>query len=286
MEAKLKHLEFIQGIVNRLGADSFRLKGWTMVLVFAIFALLARTGCIESANFAVALVVAVWGLDGYFLWQERLFRALYDHVRQLKDSEIDFSMNISPFRKTRTLLGATLSRTLIVFYGILAAFALVVTVRSCTDLGGYQEMARRVFFSFKYENDVSRAMVVRNSWVTQGKEASGFVDAADFEEVEKGGDTAIKRWIDDQLDGTSVTVVLVGSDTCASKYVKYEIDQSIAKGNGLLGIDISKIKDLSGNTSTRCGKRPEGYTFYLWNNDDGYNKMGDWIEEAAKDAGR
>ena len=143
-----------------------------------------------------------------------------------------------------------------------------------------------MFFSFKYESDVSRAMVVRNSWVTQGREAAGFVDAVDFEEVKKGGDEAIRRWIDDQLDGTSVTVVLVGSDTCTSKYVKYEIDQSIAKGNGLLGIDISKIKDLSRNTSERCGQIPKGYAFYLWNNDGGYDNMGDWIEKAARDASR
>ena len=123
MEAKLKHLEFIQGIVNRLGADSFRLKGWTVVLMSALFVLLARTGCIESAPFAVAPVVAFWGLDGYFLWQERLFRALYDHVRQLKDCDIDFSMDIRPFRTTRarTWLGATFSRTLIGFYGVLTA---------------------------------------------------------------------------------------------------------------------------------------------------------------------
>ena len=69
-------------------------------------------------------------------------------------------------------------------------------------------MARRAFFSFKHE-DVTRAMVVRNSWVTQGKEAAGFVDAADFEKLKKQGDAAIKRWIDGQLNGTSVTVVLV-----------------------------------------------------------------------------
>ena len=147
-------------------------------------------------------------------------------------------------------------------------------------------MARRVFFSFKYEQDVSRAMVVRNSWVTQGKEAAGFVDAAEFEEVKKGGDAAIKRWIRKQLEGTSVTVVLVGSHTCSSRYVQYEIDQSEARGNGLLGIDVSKIKDLDGKTTERCGKIPKGYKFYLWNKDDGYNNMGDWIEKAARDAGR
>lgn len=142
-------------------------------------------------------------------------------------------------------------------------------------------MARRVFFSFEYSNDVSRAMVVRNSWVTQGREAAGFVDAADFEEVESAGDAAIEKWIDEQLDGTSVTVVLVGAKTCTSKWVKYEIEASEARGNGLIGIDISKIKDLSGNTSDWCGKIPEGHPFYLWNNDDGYANMGDWIEEVA-----
>ena len=147
-------------------------------------------------------------------------------------------------------------------------------------------MARRVFFSFEYEHDVSRAMIVRNSWVTQGRDAAGFVDAADFEEVKRGGDVAIKRWIRQQLHGTSVTVVLVGSHTCASRYVQYEIDQSKAMGNGLLGIDVSKIKDFLGNTTRRCGQIPEGYEFYLWNKDHGYNNMGAWIEEAGGDAGR
>ncbi|MEA2065391.1 MAG: TIR domain-containing protein [Patescibacteria group bacterium] len=144
---------------------------------------------------------------------------------------------------------------------------------------------RKVFFSFKYK-DVSRTMIVRNSWVAQGKDAAGFIDSADFEDLKRQGDTAIKNWIDKQLNGTSVTVVLVGEKTCDSRWVKYEIEKSIEIGNGLLGIDVSKIEDLQGNTSERCGKIPKGYNFYLWNNDDGYHKMGDWIEKAAKDAGR
>jgi hypothetical protein len=145
---------------------------------------------------------------------------------------------------------------------------------------------RKVFFSFKYKSDVSRAMVVRNSWVAQGKEAAGFIDSADFEDLKRQGDTAVKNWIDKQLNGTSVTVVLVGEKTCDSRWVKYEIEKSIEIGNGLLGIDVSKIKDLQGNTSERCGKIPKGYDFYLWNKYDGYHKMGDWIEKAAKAAGR
>ena len=146
-------------------------------------------------------------------------------------------------------------------------------------------MARKVFFSFKYE-DVSRAMVVRNSWVTQGKEAAGFIDSADFEKVKRQGDNAIKNWIDNQLEGTSVTVVLVGEKTCSSRWVKYEIDKSKERGNGLIGIDVSKIKDLRGNTSDRCGTIPTGYGFYYWNNNEGYKNMGSWIEKAAKEAGR
>jgi len=129
-------------------------------------------------------------------------------------------------------------------------------------------------------------MVVRNSWVAQGKEAAGFIDAADFENLKRKGDIAIKNWIDNQLKGTSVTVVLVGDKTCDSRWVKYEIEKSKEIGNGLLGIDISKIKDLQGNTSERCGEIPKGYNFYLWFKEDGYNNLGGWIEKAAKDVGR
>ena len=146
-------------------------------------------------------------------------------------------------------------------------------------------MTRRVFFSFKYE-DVSRAMVVRNSWVTQGKTAAGFIDAADFEQIKRQGDFAIRNWIDNQLENTSVTVVLVGEKTCSSRWVQYEIQQSVERGNGLIGIDISKIKDLNGQTTPRCGQIPKGYNFYLWNNDEGYKNLGDWVEKAARDAGR
>jgi MTH538 TIR-like domain (DUF1863) len=129
-------------------------------------------------------------------------------------------------------------------------------------------------------------MVVRNSWATQGTQAAGFIDAADFEKVKRQGDGAIQRWINVQLNGTSVTVVLVGQNTCSSRWVKYEIEKSIAVGNGLLGIDISKIKDFQGNMTDRCGELPKGYPFYRWNSDEGYKNMGDWIEKAAKAAGR
>jgi hypothetical protein len=163
-------------------------------------------------------------------------------------------------------------------------------------------MARKAFFSFYYKKDVVRANQVRNSWVTKDdKEAAGFTDAAAFEEVEKGGDAAIKKWINDQLSGTSVTVVLIGSETNQRDYVKYELQKSYEKGNGMLGIYIHQCKDLSGKTDTKgsnhfgeIGKDANGnavyfsvaYPCYDWVDDDGYTNMGKWIETAAKKAGR
>lgn len=149
-------------------------------------------------------------------------------------------------------------------------------------------MARRVFFSFHYERDVWRASVVRNSWVTKpDRETAGFFDAGMWEEAKRKGDAAIKKLIDDALIGTTVTAVLVGAETSARAYVRYEIDQSIARGNGLLGIRIHNIKDTAGRTdSWGSNPLPSGYAVYDWVNDNGYENLGAWVEAAAKKAGR
>ena len=132
MDNKLKHLEMIQRVVNRLASNSFRIKGWTVVLVAALVAVLAREGKIEYAHIALFPVLLFWGLDGYFLWQERRFRSLYDNVRSKGESDIDYSMDIRPLPKTarNTWFGATFSITLIVFYA-----ALVISVVLTTAIG-------------------------------------------------------------------------------------------------------------------------------------------------------
>ena len=83
MDNKRTHLELIQGIINRLSTNSFVLKGWSVVLVSALFALAAPESRPAFVYLAYIPTVVFWGLDGYFLWQERLYRALYDHVRML-----------------------------------------------------------------------------------------------------------------------------------------------------------------------------------------------------------
>lgn len=159
-------------------------------------------------------------------------------------------------------------------------------------------MARRVFFSFHYENDINRSMTVRNSWVTQGKEAAGFIDKAEFEQVKRQGDTAVYRWIDKQLQGTSVTVVLIGSDTLNRPFVKYEICKSIERGNAIIGVYIHNIKDMrtlkyssKGNAHTIIGYYDDNSPAYFdkicdglydYTFQDGYNNLGNWIEKAAR----
>ena len=129
-------------------------------------------------------------------------------------------------------------------------------------------MARRVFFSFHYERDIWRVNQVRNSWVTKPNiEEAGYIDKADFEKLKKRGNLAIKRWINNQLIGTSVTVVLIGAETYIRRWVRYEILKSFEKGNGLLGIYIHKLKDEDKNQD-RKGPNPFDYLGYVITNNN------------------
>src|SRR2546423_981937 len=117
-------------------------------------------------------------------------------------------------------------------------------------------MARRTFFSFHYTNDVWRANQVRNCNVVAGADVAGFFDHSEYEEAKRQGSEAIKRMILRNLRNTSVTVVLIGSETANRPWVKYEIEQSIAQKNGLLGIYIHHLKDQDGDYNLFRGSKP------------------------------
>lgn len=80
--------------------------------------------------------------------------------------------------------------------------------------------------------------------------------------------------------------MLVCANTNKSRSVKCEIGRNIKRGNGLLGIDISKVADFGRPTTTRCGAMPTGYAFSCWKNDKRYENLERWVEKAAKDAGK
>lgn len=138
MEQKLKHLEFIQGIVNRLASASFQMKGWSVVLVSALLVLGVQVGSIKLGVVSLVPVLVFWGLDGYFLSQEKLFRKLYDAVRKRKEENIDFSMDVKELRSggrfwTGDWCSAVRSRTLWPFYVMLAIVPIVI---SAIDVAG------------------------------------------------------------------------------------------------------------------------------------------------------
>jgi len=127
MDNKIKHLEFVQGVINRLSTNSFLLKGWTVVLVSALVALGSQASNGNYIYLALMPAIVFWGLDGYFLWQERLYRAYYNYVRGKEESSIDFSMNVDPVRaETKGWMNATFSPTLIFFHGVLILAIIVV----------------------------------------------------------------------------------------------------------------------------------------------------------------
>lgn len=122
MENKLKHLEFIQQAINRMASNLFLLKGWTVTLIAAMFALAAKESRDLYFLLAYFPTVMFWLLDGYFLSQERRFRSLYDHVRKLEESAIDFSMDTQPYKESpprNKWSHALLSSTLLIYYGVL-----------------------------------------------------------------------------------------------------------------------------------------------------------------------
>lgn len=108
-------------------------------------------------------------------------------------------------------------------------------------------MARKVFYSFHFDNDFFRTQQVRNMNSFEGQ---SFCSANAWEEVKQDGDAAVEKWIDDNLKGKSCLVVLVGSQTANRKWVKKEIVKAWNAGKGVLGVRINKLKDTDGLSGT------------------------------------
>lgn len=149
-------------------------------------------------------------------------------------------------------------------------------VECCGDFGESAvrerlQLARRVFFSFHHEDDIWRANQIRNANVVAGPRVAGFFDHSEYEEANKTGKDGTRRMILEHLQDTTVTVVLIGTETANRPWVKYEIERSIARKNGLLGIYIHHLKDSNKLSSSRGPKPvvPPGVKFpaYVWDKD-------------------
>lgn len=148
-------------------------------------------------------------------------------------------------------------------------------------------MARRVFFSFHYQRDIWRVNQIRNLDEIIGTAAAGFRDASLWDESKEEGDDAIEKLIDNALRNTSVTVVFIGAKTAGRRFINYEIEQSIERGNGLVGIQIHHLKNEDGEVdepgSTPAKLKAGGYPVYKYVDGE---KLKNRIEEAAEAVGK
>ncbi|MDO4816237.1 MAG: hypothetical protein Q4A83_06510 [Bacillota bacterium] len=130
MEIKIRHLEMIQAVINRMAANSFALKGWAVTLVAGIFALAVKDA--DKTYFLVAYIpiLVFWGIDSYYLLQEKRYRDLYNNIRQKEPEEIDFCMKLQEKSKNseneRDYIFCCLSRTELWFYVPLAIVSAVI----------------------------------------------------------------------------------------------------------------------------------------------------------------
>lgn len=158
-------------------------------------------------------------------------------------------------------------------------------------------MARKVFFSFHYEPDNWRASQVRQIGEIEGDAP---VSDNDWEKVTKGGDDAIKKWIDGQMSGKSCAVVLIGSGTAGRKWITHEIVKAWDDNKGVLGIHIHNLKNSDQKQSTKGGNPFDSITLgttkaklssVVKSYDPPYsestevysyikNNLGDWVEAA------
>jgi len=99
---------------------------------------------------------------------------------------------------------------------------------------------RQIFYSFHYANDVFRVQQIRNIGALEENKP---VSHNDWEQVKKGGDAAIEKWIDESMKFRSCVIVLIGAETASRKWVDYEIRKGWNDKKGILGIYIHNLKD-------------------------------------------
>lgn len=98
---------------------------------------------------------------------------------------------------------------------------------------------KQIFYSFHFNNDVMRVQQIRNIGALEDNKP---VSVNDWEEVKKKGDSAIEKWVNDNMQYRSCVVVLIGEETASRPWVKYEIKKAWKDRKGLLGIHIHNLK--------------------------------------------
>ncbi len=126
MEKKIKHLEFIQEVINRMAKNSFLIKGWCITIVAALFAATNKTMDSKYTVICLFIIFIFWILDSYYLYQERLFIKHYNSIIKRDEADIDFSMDITSHKTKYSWFNAAMSHTCLVFYLSIVTITLIL----------------------------------------------------------------------------------------------------------------------------------------------------------------
>jgi len=127
-EDKRKHLEMIQGVINRMASNSFLFKGWSITIIAAISAFATKDSNPMLMIVPIVSTVLFWGVDSYYLMLERAFRDIYNSVIKKSPTEIDYSLkpsNIGLGAWLKVMFGRPV---LYVFYGVVLVMLIVLTL--------------------------------------------------------------------------------------------------------------------------------------------------------------
>lgn len=124
---QIKHLEFIQGIINRMNSNSFSIKGWAITIVSALLALYASSSNVTYIFIAIMPTILFWFLDAYYLRQERRFRGLYKDIVNNGASVKLFDMPIKNYNNGEFSYCCVFwSRTIAPLYGLISIALLII----------------------------------------------------------------------------------------------------------------------------------------------------------------
>ena len=125
-EKIIKHMEFVQAVIARMASNSFLLKGWSITIVAALFALAGVSDKPILVIIALLPALSFWGLDTYYLWQERLFRKLYNDLQRSFEEEVDekekvklFSLSTEKYKGKVSWFEVFKSPTIFAFHGVI-----------------------------------------------------------------------------------------------------------------------------------------------------------------------
>ncbi|MDH0759348.1 hypothetical protein N5C70_21925 [Pseudomonas juntendi] len=131
MDEKIAHLTFIQDVINRMAANSFLVKGWTIALVAALLAIAADKITLTYTIIVLFPVILFWWLDTFYLTQEKLYRKLYDEVSLKNNAEINFDMNASVYKSNiSSFKEIALSKSVGPFYLVIVALLAFMYLRT------------------------------------------------------------------------------------------------------------------------------------------------------------